>query len=303
MEHLYRAYGLLVSSAIEIPEFLPAGAMEGAEPDVSIAFGSVPEALDPRDTEGILFQATDDAFIMHVEKVAGYQAVEGKRILVEPRPDSSPGDVRVFLLGSVFGALLQQRGLLPLHAGAVETSSGAILFAGPSGHGKSTLTAVFAARGHRVLCDDVCVLDVDGEGRATAWPSFPQIKLWTDSARLVGKDVTTLRRIRPTREKYAVPVADGFNAEPLRVAAIYDLFPRATAGIVLEPLDGHERFSSVVHNTYRRGFLGKRLRAHNFQMAAKIASTVRIVRIKRPLFPLQTDELVRLVEEDLARNS
>jgi hypothetical protein len=38
-------------------------------------------------------------------------------------------------------------------------------------------------------------------------------------------------------------------------------------------------------------------------MAAKVASTVRIVRIKRPLFPLQTDELVRLVEEDLARNS
>ena len=41
-------------------------------------------------------------------------------------PGASSRNVRVFLLGSAFGALLHQRGLLPLHANAVEVDGRAV---------------------------------------------------------------------------------------------------------------------------------------------------------------------------------
>ena len=58
-----------------------------------------------------------------------------------PGRDLYESDVRVFLLGSCIGALLHQRGILVLHAGAIHTDKGAVLFTGPWGIGKSTLLA------------------------------------------------------------------------------------------------------------------------------------------------------------------
>src|SRR6185436_17962029 len=59
------------------------------------------------------------------------------------------------LVRSVTGAVLQQRGLLPLHASALLLGAGAIALLGPSRAGKSTLAAALARRGHPVLADDV----------------------------------------------------------------------------------------------------------------------------------------------------
>ena len=51
-------------------------------------------------------------------------------------PDVLEGDVRAYLLGTAIGALLHQRGLLPLHASAVEVNGRAVAFIAPAGHGK-----------------------------------------------------------------------------------------------------------------------------------------------------------------------
>ena len=64
-------------------------------------------------------------------------------------------DIRVFLLGSCLGALLHQRGVLALHASAIETDQGAVLFMGDSGMGKSTTLQAFIKRGYKMLADDI----------------------------------------------------------------------------------------------------------------------------------------------------
>lgn len=46
-------------------------------------------------------------------------------------------------------------------------------------------------------------------------PSFPQIKLWSDSAIHLNIDTQFLRRIRPTMEKFAVPLGKQFYKELL----------------------------------------------------------------------------------------
>ena len=82
-------------------------------------------------------------------------------IVAEPRQGVPDSNVRLFLLGSAMGALLHQRGLLPLHTNAVEVGGRAFAFMGKSGAGKSTLAAWFHDRGFRIVADDVCVVGFD----------------------------------------------------------------------------------------------------------------------------------------------
>lgn len=48
------------------------------------------------------------------------------------------------------------------HCAAAELDGGLVLFSGPARAGKSTLAAYLGARGHRVLADDLVILDTDG---------------------------------------------------------------------------------------------------------------------------------------------
>jgi hypothetical protein len=67
------------------------------------------------------YEVSPGMFRLDVPGVARCRVEEGKNISIEPLPGSSPDKVRLFLLGSTMGALLYQRGFIPLHGSAVET--------------------------------------------------------------------------------------------------------------------------------------------------------------------------------------
>src|SRR5258708_9269606 len=93
------------------------------------------------------------------------------------------------------GAIFHQRGLLPLHANAIEVGGQAVAFVGPSGAGKSTLAAYFRDRGYRVLCDDVCVVSFGSDGEPLAWPGIPRIKLSGRALAALVRRVCDLERV------------------------------------------------------------------------------------------------------------
>ena len=95
----------------------------------------------------------------------------GWRTLVMPTPDgpraiairgnrlrAEPGAPWRALAGNVgVNRLLRlQREVLFLHAAAVELGRSGVLFVGPKGHGKTSLSLALAARGHRLLGDELC---------------------------------------------------------------------------------------------------------------------------------------------------
>ena len=83
------------------------------------------------DAHGLCFRTAPSLFVLPVDGVARCLVREGREIVVERARDGD-GAVIAFLLGSVLAAWLQQRGVLAVHAGAVQ-------FAGHAGQGKSTL--------------------------------------------------------------------------------------------------------------------------------------------------------------------
>jgi hypothetical protein len=81
------------------------------------------------------------------------------RVLADP----SAGTIA--LLEAIVGGVvagLHRGGLFAVHAGAVAGPTGAVLIAGRSGQGKSTLVLGLVRRGHELLSDELALLDRDG---------------------------------------------------------------------------------------------------------------------------------------------
>ena len=152
-EMYYTAYGLQIESQLALPELLPSTVRTT---DVAIRYGAVPSSLDNPTGQGIVYQAKPGQLLLTLDGIANYLVSDGTEITIARAPGSRDDDVRLFLLGSAFGALLHQRSVLPLHGSAVATPHGAAVFVGHSGYGKSTLAAALGlSRG--VRADDARV--------------------------------------------------------------------------------------------------------------------------------------------------
>ena len=150
----YQAFGLNIASEIEIPQIESVAPLKTT--DVIIK----KDAINPDDMEavhsGVLWKTAPDCFQLGIEGIATLQASNGNEIVVDAAQDANPKDIGTYILGSVMGALLHQRRVLPLHASAVEIDGYAVLFAGVSGAGKSTLAAALNQKGYRLITD--CLL-------------------------------------------------------------------------------------------------------------------------------------------------
>ncbi len=299
----YEAYGCRIDSELEFPELIEAGSAENSSPaDVRISTGVVPDALENPTGKGVLYQASANQFLLNMDGVARYLVQNGNEIIVEPAPENLAGDVRVFLLGSCLGALLHQRGMLVLHAGAVYTDRGAVLFTGPSGIGKSTLLGELLRRGYRMMVDDVCAVVVDAAGKPLVLPGYPRTRLWTDAAQKLEQDITGLERTRPGMEKYERQVPAQFWDQPASLHRIYLLTSSNRDELRLDVEPRIRTFSIVLHNTYRRQFLdGLEMRAPHFDLVSAVSRASSVTRVVRPSQPFRLAELADLVERDLAQ--
>ena len=143
----------------------------------------------------------------------------GREIGVAPAPGLSEADVAALLLAGPLAVLLCQRGLVPFRFSVVEVGGVAIVLAGVAGVGKSTLALALAARGARLVSDDLSVLSFsDGAAQPVAWPGTRRIAVWGD----ISAAVAPGRPARPIRDGLARHFVDipGSAAAPLPVRAV-----------------------------------------------------------------------------------
>ena len=249
--HVYSVFGLAIQSEIELPELFATDLGEGA--DVMISVGSVPQIGSA--ASEIL--SIDGTLVLGVPGVARYRIANGRSITVEAEPGVPDRNIRLFLLGSAFGALLHQRGLLPLHANAVEVNGKAVAFMGESGAGKSTLAAWFHDKGHCVIADDVCVVGFDASGKPYAAPGLPRLRLWTEALELMGRESEDLDRSYVGEEhydKFDLPIDSGSTAQTaIPLAGLY-LLKRADE-FSIDSLSGINAAEAVFANTYRGAYV------------------------------------------------
>lgn len=280
--HTYTVYGLSVRSDVELPELVPTPAAAGDVASVTVRLGEVPTALPGATARGVLYQSNDEAFLLDMRDVARYLVTSGDTIVIQPYDGVSAEDVRVFLLGSCFGALLHQRGLFVLHAAVFATHDGAVALAGNSGAGKSTLLGTFLQRGYPMMVDDVCAVQlVDGVPYVLA--GYPRTRLWSDALQRLGLTSDGLTRTRSQLDKFERSTPEAFQDRHLPLRHVFTLHPHNGDQVEVRALPPARRFATLLQHTYRRRFL-KALgqSASHFRIATVVARDVPVSVVRRP---------------------
>lgn len=295
--HRYRAFGMEIASDLPCPEFLPGtGAAE-----VTIRLRDTPTRLAARWSTGAFMEVDGTRILFDVPEVARFLVEDGCAISLTPAPGADPDLVRIYLLGSVFGALLQQRGCLTLHGSALQSSRGAFLVTGESGVGKSTLAAFLANQGLSVLSDDVCAITFLDTGFPMLHPAYPRLHLRSDVLEAVAADPLHLSASRKAVEKHGLDVRANFTTTPQPLCTVFWLEVSEDDTLGVEPMDGLASLTALAQNTYRPWYLEPmgRLGEH-FRQTAAVANAATVYRIRRPCgldnLPALADLIHRLVE-------
>ncbi|MQP68257.1 hypothetical protein GE253_23335 [Niveispirillum sp. SYP-B3756] len=185
---------------------------------ITVAYGSVPFP------GGVPVYSTDHADLHSGGRVV-FRPVAGPRILVESGSQIivEPGgytdtELQSWLFNMAIASVCHHRGRPPLHGAVVAVGGRAVVLAGNSGNGKSTTTWAMLQRGHRLMSDDLAVIDPE---TMMVRPAFPSVKLWTAAA--PGLSFDPHLRSSPHKDKFFVPVPDRFQTSPLPLGLVIAL--------------------------------------------------------------------------------
>jgi hypothetical protein len=222
MNH-YFAYGLTISSDLVLPEFLPA--QEGNDVVIQVDSTTDPTTaislqLEPQKYWHLTVSRTQA--VAHLRDAGIFRIEDGKAITINPLPTVDEGLLRAYIGGVMMAILLYQRGLLILHASAVQVANQVVAFLGMSGAGKSSLAAALDAQGYSIITDDVLALRIHGQG-IEAIPGFPQIKLPQTSATTLGHDLDTLVPLHQAEEKLGYRLGKAFPTRAMPLQGVYFL--------------------------------------------------------------------------------
>ncbi len=219
------------------------------------------------------FYRVDGGYLLRFPQLADFQvAADAGMVTGFPVPGVSTGTAQHLYLNQVLPLALSQRGQQVYHASAVEVGEGAIVLAGESGRGKSTLAASFAVNGFRFLTDDGLVLERGAEGYAVL-PSHPSIRLWADSADALiqpGAETAPAVCYTPKARFLAgaqVPFCD--RARPLR--RVYFLGDGSAETVTIEPLRPAEALVAWVQHSFLLDVEAQPRLASHFDQVASLA--------------------------------
>ncbi len=293
----YRAFGLRIASDVPLSA-LPEDNESDGEADVFIRVTTVSEnGLTLPAATKFNSQTAPNEVWFDVPDIGRFYITGGTNIDVEPAKGADEQSVRLYVLGTCMGAVMHQRNRLVLHGNAIRIHDGCVVFAGLSGKGKSTLAAAFHKRGYALLSDDLAVLDEN----YNIQPAYPHIKIWQNTANMLGIDTSGLKKIRMQFEKYAYPLtAQSFCNRPLPLRAVYILSTHNKESVEITPIQGADKFLPLRNQTYRRSHLeGLGLSSQHLKICAGLANVISVTRVVRPREGCDLKTLVDMVEADI----
>ena len=301
--HLYKAFGVSISSEVLIPQFIGG---ENQQADVSIKFGEVESVLPPNGQNERAVQIGEDEVCFFFEQIGYFLVRKGCEIIVDPYPGAEEQLIRLPLIGIALAALLQQRGMLVLHASAVCVGGEAIVFVGWKGAGKSTTTAMLYKRGHPMISDDIVAIENAEVAAPLVAPGFPNFKLMPETAASVfGDDPDTLSQVCTGLEKRFRPSSDNFLSGKMPLKAIYAL--EEGTDMRAQVLKPQEAITTLIANTflarYGKQLLQNKEAIKNLWQCSNIVNRIPVYRLQRPKSFHLLDDLAELIESHSAVKS
>lgn len=286
----YILYGMTVLSDIDFPQLVPDSGKQ--EKTITIIEGNVPkEKIIAADRKWEFGEE-----ISWLENSTCYLFIEnGNKIIYEIKPNADSMKLRTYILGWGMSMLALQRGILAIHCSVVAKEDGAVLIAGESGVGKSTLTNAFLQSGYRLMADDMALVETKTEAKQTeVYPAFPYQKLCRNVVEEKGYDLSKLIYINEQKDKFLVPYEGRFDIRAARIKGFIMLGIEDCGTVTCNEIRGIERFQIIVNNLFLRHLLGPdKYKPEIGALAMKMAANVPVAYIGRPVKGDTTEDVIR----------
>ena len=250
-------------------------------PDVTIKFqDDIGRPENPLVTDKLLIAKPQDLWF-YGERDLSFRVRNGNEILIEKGAFVTDQDINLYLVGSAFGVVCLQRGLMPMHCSAVEFDGKAVAFTGASGVGKSTLAAALSQMGYQHVCDDVFIVNLESDPVTVA--AMPKgLKLWDHAAEALeiarGKRVSS----NPDFTKSYVTVAETSTSPRLLFDTLYVMDEEDAEEFKITELTGGHKLSEIRRAIYREEWLNYISdKGAVFAQVVELAKVIRVYSFKR----------------------
>ncbi len=268
--------------------------------------GEIPDILPGATHQGVLWQAAPGRFLLKVPKVAKYLVEDGSRVTIEPVLGASQDLLSRFFKMTPLAALMYQRGQLAFHAAAAAPPGAegdkAILIAGDSAAGKSTLLVGLQQRGWRILADELSLIMENEDGRAAVLPIAQEVLLWEDAVEKLGLpewQVSDLVQVHAGGRRVVTVTADVEHAM-FPITNIIRLSVHSQPDIELKKLEGMRAFHSIGELVYNSHIADAILSKQDYlRQAGILTQRVPIFHLNRPRGQWSVEALADVVESVL----
>jgi hypothetical protein len=213
-------------------------------------------------------------------------AADGSRVASRPLDGCDRTVLQNYLFGQVLAVALVQQGIEPLHAAVVRVDDCAIGFLGDCTFGKSTLLASFLQAGHRVLTDDLLIVERH-DGVPMALPGSGRIKLMPDSAGTFLGDTDGGVLLNPLTTKRSFLIESARRQETALPLTHLFVLPapeerdRITS-IEIQRIPRAAMVQELLKNSFSAEILDRGRLARQFAFGSQMASDVEGFRLRYP---------------------
>jgi len=271
--------------------FLPDMPKSSGNNDVDIKIIEQSYKLWPEIERGIadtsFLQMKENDLRLEVCNIGRFRAINGNKIFWNKFDEKvDDNDIRTFLMGSMFGAILIQRGLILMHGNALEKNGKTIVCLGFSGAGKSTLAYALLQNGWKFISDDLVAINNEGY----ILKGIPRLKLWEDCLNFFGINKTNLKTVRNNINKYIykpeTKYLSKYNSKPSAFYVInrFSRKPNINLEDNIETINNEQiKFLYLRNNLYRPRFVrGLKKEANLFIKLADLQKNVPVSFLNLP---------------------
>lgn len=196
-------------------------------------------------------------------------------ILVRPRCELDAATIEHLLVDQVLPRYLAHEGRLLVHASAVTSSNGCVLFLGKSGWGKSTLAGLLDRLGHGLLSDDCVIVDTE-PGQVVAMATYPSLRLNRDSLAQAFNNAPASKEVATYTSKRRLALPPRPLKSAAHVEAIYLINDPAhsPASCDIRPLNAADLCMALIHHSFQLDITDTERTRQQLEKASLVARSV-----------------------------
>lgn len=225
-----------------------------------------------------------------------------RKVRCYPFPETSDSTIQHLFLDQVIPIILsaKRKGLV-LHASGVRFNDRCVAIAGSSGVGKSTLAGMLCKNGLQFVSDDF-VFVREAEHGFEAVPSYPSLRVWDDTQRLLSVAPGHVKEVAhySSKRRISIGALGTFCPDPVRLAAI--LLPEFICGdedVQLVRLAGGGLVPKLGQYSFHLDSKNEDWQVQEFSVLAKLVERVPMFRLSVPRDLEYTDRVAAMILERL----